>query len=323
MTDMQPAPRPTNVIEALARVMGEIGGIERLNPAQRAQRGMGGGGAGTGIDYAYRGIDQITQAAVPLFAEYGIVVVPLVTEHERRDGLGKNGNMLEHIIRCHWRVYGPGGVTDCIEAATVGESRDSGDKGANKAQTAAFKNLLLRVLCITDPADDTDNYKTAEDGPSHAGQTRPTGTAPPASQDEWTAALATLKPPQKQKLMRYASQTLGIRNFNEPGEMTGEMMQALRNVVDGREPHEGPPVAPAEPDAPEIDEQEAEPATAPPAEEPGAGGDPPNAPAPEPPKTRTRSKPEPPKPVEEIAPHDCDWTATRSTCTICGNEEPF
>jgi hypothetical protein len=31
----------------------------------------------------------------------------------------------------------------------------------NKAMTAAFKNLLLRILCIGDPADDTDAYQAA------------------------------------------------------------------------------------------------------------------------------------------------------------------
>jgi len=38
--------QPQNVVAALALIMGEIGGIEKLNSAQRAQRGRGSGDCG-------------------------------------------------------------------------------------------------------------------------------------------------------------------------------------------------------------------------------------------------------------------------------------
>lgn len=248
MTDTTEQAAPTNVVAALARIMGEIGGIEKLNPAQRAQRGMStGSDGGAGISYPYRGIDQITGAAVPLLSKYGVVIVPVVLEHLTRDGLGRNGNQMEHLIRVQWHIYGPGGVDDAIAAETIGESRDTGDKGANKAQTAAFKNLLLRILCITDPSDDTDNYHTADDGsPPRA---RVVTGVPPADVSEVAEAFKTLKAPQKAMIMRYAGEALGVREFNQPGDMAGEIMAAIRNVQAGREPYEGPAVAPAEPDS--------------------------------------------------------------------------
>ena len=54
-------------------------------------------------------------------------------------------------------------------ATTEGLGRDNSDKGYNKASTAAFKNLLLRLLCIGDPRDDTDGHVVELDTPkSHA-----------------------------------------------------------------------------------------------------------------------------------------------------------
>jgi hypothetical protein len=60
-------------------------------------------------------------------------------------------------------VYGPGGLEDRIESVTMGIGRDNSDKSANKAMTGAFKNLLLRLLCIGDPADDTDGHTVEGD----------------------------------------------------------------------------------------------------------------------------------------------------------------
>lgn len=317
MTDQQTdLPMPTNVIAALARVMGEIGGIEKLNPTQRAQRGLT-GGSGDGIDYAYRGIDQITQAAVPLFHQYGVVIVPEVLDHRVEHGLGRHGNMTEHIMQVAWTIYGPGGADDCIRAVTAGESRDSGDKGANKAQTAAFKNLLLRVLCITDPQDDTDNYDTRDDG-SHAPrqQGRAVVQRDEASDEELEALFSTLKPQQRLKVQQYAARVLGIREFKSPGPLSGNLAQAMRNVAEGREPgDDGTPPAvvagPQDPPSPTVaasPQEEQAPAlpTAPPAG-----------------KRSSRAKAdEGILDAEGCAPGMHDYTPT-GTCRLCGAEEPF
>jgi hypothetical protein len=62
-----------------------------------------------------------------------------------------------------WSIYGPGGIDDRIEAVTVGLGRDNSDKGYPKAITQAYKNLLLRVLMIGDPADDADGHTFERD----------------------------------------------------------------------------------------------------------------------------------------------------------------
>ena len=149
--------QPTNVIAALARVTAELGGIEKLSPQERAKRGLGGGDE-RGVSYAYRGIDQIAAAAAPLFGKYGVVVVPNVLHREVKD-LTINGKpWTDTALDVEWTVYGPGGTDDRVVSVTCGLGRDNSDKGPNKALTQSYKNLLLRLLCIGDPADDVDGH---------------------------------------------------------------------------------------------------------------------------------------------------------------------
>lgn len=168
IVDDMPGPlMPANVIQALARVIGELPGIEKLTPLQRAQRGMMAAPETGAPKYAYRGIDQLAGAAQPLLAKYGVVIVPIDTRYEYVEFIRKTdrGESVWSDWRAtvRWAIYGPGGVEDVISAETVGNGHDNSDKGANKAQTGAFKNLLLRLLCIGDPADDPDGERHDRD----------------------------------------------------------------------------------------------------------------------------------------------------------------
>lgn len=134
-----------NVITALAKVQSEIGGIGKKK-----------GGEG-GISYAYRGIDAIAAAAQPLLGAAGVVIVPTEAKITGVEPLTVNGKpWTDTFVTVAWTIYGPGGVTDHICAVTQGMGRDNSDKGYNKAATQAFKNLVLRILCIGDPQDDAD-----------------------------------------------------------------------------------------------------------------------------------------------------------------------
>lgn len=156
--------QPTNVVAALARVQADIGGIEKLTPDQRRKRGQG--GDERGISYAYRGIDQIAAAAQPLFGKYGVIIAPDADTYEAREITVNGKPWTDATLTVNWRVYGPGGLEDFLEARTVGLGRDNSDKAANKAMTGAYKNLLLRLLCIGDPDDDTDGQTHERDAES-------------------------------------------------------------------------------------------------------------------------------------------------------------
>jgi len=150
------ASRPSNVITALHAVMAEVGGIEKKK---------GNNEEGGGINYKFRGIDAISQAAQPLLGKHGVVIVPKVVEQTIVDITVNRNPWTDTFVTVEWTLYGPGGVDDRIVAETTGIGRDNSDKGVNKAMTGAFKNLLLRILCIGDPQDDTDGHTHETDAP--------------------------------------------------------------------------------------------------------------------------------------------------------------
>ena len=145
---------PKNVVQAIARVMGELPAIGKDSTASSQQGG-----------YAYRGIEAITSEAQALFAKYGVVFVPRVVSN-RTENITVNGKpWTDTFLEVEYDVYGPGGTVELggmqvIDMITVGPllaiGRDNSDKGANKAMTQAFKYLWLQTFCISDPADDGD-----------------------------------------------------------------------------------------------------------------------------------------------------------------------
>lgn len=137
--------RPTpaqNVIEALANVMAELPAIGK---ADKSPEG-----------YAYRGIEAITKHLQPLLAKHCVIITPSARIDDVRPVAAMKEGWQDVQITVDWRIYGPGGTTDYIEARTSGIGRDKSDKGSNKAQTQAYKYLLLHLLSIADKADDAD-----------------------------------------------------------------------------------------------------------------------------------------------------------------------
>lgn len=143
-------PMPGNVIAAIARAAAEMGGVAKTQPASRDD------GSGS-IKFAYRSIGAITAAAQPLLGKYGVVVHPLDAIVDRIEPITIGQKPWTDIwVTVHFAIYGPGGVDDVIHSTMQGMGRDNSDKGYNKACTMAYKNLLLRILCIGDPKDDAD-----------------------------------------------------------------------------------------------------------------------------------------------------------------------
>ncbi len=162
MTDPTPTPdRPSNVVAALARVMAELPGIGRDN---RSEQG-----------YSYRGIEAITAEAQDVLGRFGVVFAPRIIE-EQVIPLTINGRPWEEWrIKVVYDVRGPGwrpagllgpddpGCDDRIEVGPLlGLGRDNSDKGANKAETQAYKYALIQTLCIGDASHDADREQAHE-----------------------------------------------------------------------------------------------------------------------------------------------------------------
>lgn len=186
-------PMPKNIIEAIARVMAEMGGIPKMTTVQHQKRIGAASNGEYGVKYAYRSIDQITSLAQPLFGVYGVVIVPNVLDAREVELIINDKPWSDTFVTVRWDVYGPAGVTDKIESVTKGIGRDNSDKGMNKAMTTAYKNLLLRLLCVGDPLDEADHERVENGSAAKANAARQKEAPPKANQTPQDEARAELK----------------------------------------------------------------------------------------------------------------------------------
>lgn len=234
--ELDQLPKPRNVIEAHARVEREIKGIRRLTPAQRAR--MTGIESGEkGVNFAYRGIDQIASLAQPLFGEYGVVFVPSVVDItidkivKGTTATMDNTPWTRTMVTVDFAIYGPGGAEneDVIHSVVIGLGDDNSDKGINKAMTAAFKNVLLRVLCIGDPQDDTDSYQRQPEDyndPEPAGPPEPTPV-----QKLWQRVLVAASTPAADAMKETAA-SLNLKLTERSLAENAGLFQRIEKLLD-------------------------------------------------------------------------------------------
>jgi hypothetical protein len=147
-------PRPTNVVQALARV------IEEMPPVVKDAQ-YSGGGSGS---YAYRSVEAVTAAAQHLLGRYGVVPVPKVLRRQTIDVTVGGKPWTQDELELLYTFYGPGGLDDRLEVGPVwGIGRDNSDKGTTKAMTQAYKVALIQLLCVGDGRHDGDSERAEND----------------------------------------------------------------------------------------------------------------------------------------------------------------
>ena len=113
----------------------------------------------------YRGIDAVMNAINPALIKNKIFVVPEVMEQKREERTSSKNNLLIYsICTVKFKFYAEDG--SYVEAVTIGEGMDSGDKATNKAMSIAFKYACFQVFCI--PTDemaeaDAETHETAKE----------------------------------------------------------------------------------------------------------------------------------------------------------------
>lgn len=113
-------------------------------------------------DFKFRGIDDVMNVLKPILTKNKIFTVPQVLEQMRESKVTTKGGELRYsLLKIAFRFYTTDG--SFVEAVTLGEGMDSGDKASNKAMAIAYKYALFQVFCIpteemTDP--DSESYET-------------------------------------------------------------------------------------------------------------------------------------------------------------------
>lgn len=138
-----------NIYQSIARIMEEAPAIgkDKKNTQQ---------------NFMYRGIDDVMNAFQPLLAKNKVFIVPQVLEQKREERTTSKGStLLYSICTIKYTFYAEDGSS--IEAITIGEGMDSGDKATNKAMAIAMKYALFQVFCI--PTEDDPDASGAELAP--------------------------------------------------------------------------------------------------------------------------------------------------------------
>ena len=132
-----------NIYESITKIMEEIPAIgkDQTNKTQ---------------GFKYRGIDDVMNTLQPLLSKNKVFIVPQILEQTRAERTtNKGGNLIYSICKIKYIFYAEDGTY--IEAVTVGEGMDSGDKATNKAMAIAMKYALFQVFCIpTEEMKDPD-----------------------------------------------------------------------------------------------------------------------------------------------------------------------
>ncbi len=107
-------------------------------------------------NFSFRGIDTVYNELHQWLAKHNVFTVPEVISFDRSQAAAKSGRLMNYTIaKIRFRFYAEDG--SFVEAVTLGEAADTGDKSSNKAMAIAHKYALLQVFCIpTEEAKDPD-----------------------------------------------------------------------------------------------------------------------------------------------------------------------
>ncbi len=98
--------------------------------------------------FKFRGIDAVYATLSSLLAKHRLLILPRVTSREVLECESKSGNaMFRTTLSIDFDLVSvDDGSSHTI--TMIGEAMDSGDKGCNKAESAAYKYACIQAFCI-------------------------------------------------------------------------------------------------------------------------------------------------------------------------------
>jgi hypothetical protein len=119
--------------------------------------------------YKFRGIDDIYNALSVIMAKHGLCILPSYSNKQIIERTSAKGNALFYTtIDGKFKfVSKHDGSFDTVDM--VGEAMDSGDKGTNKAMSAAYKYACLQTFCIPTEAESKDSEQDTWDIKPYSG----------------------------------------------------------------------------------------------------------------------------------------------------------
>ena len=113
-------------------------------------------------NFMFRGIDTIMNALHELFANNGVFILPEVVDYNVTEKVTNKGTIL-YYTRAKVKYHFIAADSSEVCTVNVGEAMDSGDKGMNKAMSAALKYALMQMLLIPTKEDKDSDTDTPEE----------------------------------------------------------------------------------------------------------------------------------------------------------------
>ena len=136
-----------------------------------------------GASYKFRGIDDIYNALSPFLSAHGLCILPRMISRQCVERTSAKGNALFYTTVEAEFDFVSAEDGSMHTARTFGEAMDSGDKGTNKAMSAAYKYAAFQAFCIpTEGDNDTENQThevKAGNGASRSTSTQSSGKGKP------------------------------------------------------------------------------------------------------------------------------------------------
>ncbi len=199
-----------NIYEAISQCMEEIGAVGKN--AVNKQQG-----------FKYRGIDAVMNAINPALVKNHVFIVPEVLEQQRQERVtNKGGTLIYSICKIKYTFYAEDGSS--IEAITVGEGMDSGDKATNKAMAIAFKYACFQVFCIpTEEMKDPDGE--TPDPVEPATQFKPATVEQLRKMNDFVSAYAGMcKDAEESDIWKKLKETYHFQTTSEISEQTADLI---------------------------------------------------------------------------------------------------
>lgn len=167
--DLDDAPPPAGIYEALAAVMRDVDHVAK-------------GDRNTQQNFSFRGVDAVVNAAGPAFRTHRVIVLPVLRSVEYHP-MPLNGGKTATVCRVVVAYQFVASDGSKVEAVVAAEAFDMGDKATPKAMSVAFRTALLQALALPtdEPDPDAQTYEAVYDqqrahtnAPSNQGENRAT-----------------------------------------------------------------------------------------------------------------------------------------------------
>lgn len=165
-------PKTLHIYQAMVEVAGELAKVgvskDRTNEQQH---------------FRFRGIDDVMNAVGPILARHNVLLVPSYTGEPDEDRVaGKNQTSLIFSKLVGQFTFISALDGSFVTVQSLGKAMDSGDKGTNKAMSAALKYALLHTFLIpTESSEDADATTQEASVPK-----------PPAGFEDWFTELISV-----------------------------------------------------------------------------------------------------------------------------------